>query len=822
MSGTQADPLDFTQDDTQCRPQPHSAAPLGTTRRNPSVEIKWLSPEVDPEGIPPSKHASSKSVPLFPPSPKKFHPSEIIPISDDDDDVVFVSSGENVSRSSWLKHSLDFSAYVTKFRTASSWKPPANHASTPLSKAAKASPKRVPARERNSPVNLLDTPQVEQGSHASPASQVMPDAKTNNSQFLEEAINQRGHARKHLMKSARNTGYSGTRVLSFPKKVIQNPKSSKISNCALSSGNNGPSTLSETGNVTGEAETSLRLANVDYSFECRDAHEKHEVRPARDSDSSSAKTLSLTGMLDYLVDQSKVTVQDAFSPRLSAECHSTSQETFPRPTEINRISESKTPLWPSIASNPAETCHRGPSVPRSPKQNKPSHHQFSYVIGAELQETPQTSATVRSGLKRHYKHYEESVDFSTKDLMSRARRSLNPSIHSSSNTSLNLLPPLISLSPGASHQEGTSPFEDMKPIPEHAKSKSVAAETFQEKLYSSNAASNIKTQAHSIKSQLYRDQSIDLEEYTTYAGVKTNLLGENNLWLKAWPTSGERFDQEAFEAELHEFFEEKIPDARQKELPQIEKARQFKKFVSNLMEDLGLKIEDMINFLFRDDNLDGELDRVDAGALMESSKSIQRGSIQGWAGSVARSHKTTRSNMVTAGRLCAELWRTFRIPMWFIVKAMLHESNFVPKRDSQSPVPGENYSKMRCRICHLYVSLEHFLLGYTDSCIRLECPFHGEFFERDLYDEEDADPSMTLNEFENSRVNDKWNVNCESQLGAKSDIPVAYHSGVSPRDFMGIDESGTITGTLGCNEDLQNEHSKSDRIQCSPSCFWTV
>lgn len=110
----------------------------------------------------------------------------------------------------------------------------------------------------------------------------------------------------------------------------------------------------------------------------------------------------------------------------------------------------------------------------------------------------------------------------------------------------------------------------------------------------------------------------------------------------------------------------------------------------------------------------------------------------------------------------------------------------------------------------------------TDDALRLECPYHGEFFERDESEEDDADPSnMSLNELDNSRINDKWNVNSEPRPPQSDDIPLAYHKGPSPQDFIGSDGGGIVTGIPGCDVE-PDSGGYCDHDQCSPKCFWIV
>ena len=334
-----------------------------------------------------------------------------------------------------------------------------------------------------------------------------------------------------------------------------------------------------------------------------------------------------------------------------------------------------------------------------------SETSYSDDSQADLRNVPLSSVVVARVLGRYLAEYDEFMDFFTKDLMCRARV-YHSCPERSTTTGLDEQPARSEEMPYSNFTHQESPFHDMRAlngqIPKSCL-ESAIFETFEETV---TGAQDIEVCKVSLSK--YRDRGTPIPNFTTYVSAKRNLLGENDTHYRLYPEEFERMsksEQDDLEDSLKFYYADFHPEERQEYITDEEKARQIEPYISNLMEDMGLQIHDMINYLFQEGPLEIDLTPVDSAALkrirtphrfLDPEKYLGR-----WARLVTSSRQSTDRAKALCGFLCGALSHSRGLAMWCVVETTLRNTKFKPMEEEQEYTPHQKYAALGCRICQL-------------------------------------------------------------------------------------------------------------------------
>ncbi|KAF2402787.1 hypothetical protein EJ06DRAFT_554365 [Trichodelitschia bisporula] len=222
--------------------------------------------------------------------------------------------------------------------------------------------------------------------------------------------------------------------------------------------------------------------------------------------------------------------------------------------------------------------------------------------------------------------------------------------------------------------------------------------------------------------------AVDLPRYTTYVSLDRNILAENNKKLICWPYFDDDETQEKVEEMLRVSLRQHykmLYEKRPRHLAVLHEVAHFREIADAFLKDLGITYHDVLHFLLEPDlGLPPNLLSLDDIHHWTRREEYCKDSFDRdhpvWKKVFANLPPSSPRSLVVAAFACSAFLEGTPLGLWHIVrKSAVVEKILAPK-------PEETLDTLECAICHIR-----------------DCPYHGEFMEREPTPDSDEESSVS-------------------------------------------------------------------------------
>ena len=378
-------------------------------------------------------------------------------------------------------------------------------------------------------------------------------------------------------------------------------------------------------------------------------------------------------------------------------------------------------------------------------------------------ETPLTLSATEALLKKYVNELQEDHELFLRSWLRRARNCFQPgSTETHSNSMTNLSKGITKMDQRFVH--ASSPFTSLKPVSTRISGKANEKEHVyltQDVMYDKSTNHKSVRSFLSVRVTGSKHERLTVPEYTSYVGLRQNVLAENDQKLLYWPYMGDNADETALQEELVDKFNPLIED-RDRRLQLAAQTQKYQPYVQDFLADLGCSMNDVLRFLLEPVlSADGQLTDNVKQAVLARDRYCKEDFDRSSKRLVLLLSKLPPSSdraMAAAALACQSFANICKFNIWHVAWESIRDGS--EARDTNDTSALENvattetdfqYRHLGCRICHLH-----------------NCTYHGEYREKphsdgDEYDSDNAsmssEHSLDLGDVE--RINFKKLVNVE-------------------------------------------------------------
>ena len=374
----------------------------------------------------------------------------------------------------------------------------------------------------------------------------------------------------------------------------------------------------------------------------------------------------------------------------------------------------------------------------------------------EIIENPLTLSATETLLKKYVSEMQDDHEHVLRSWLGRARRCCELASSSQTFPSTDFSGRLTKANNTFIHS--SSPFVSMKPgstrIPGKSNEKGCINLT-QDVMYDKSTTHKSNRSYLSVQVTNTKHEELSLPEYTSYVGLKRNVLAENEQKLLYWPYMGENADEATLHEEIVDKFSVSIEE-RERRLEQSAQAQKYGPYIQDFLAELGCGMSDVLRYLLEPAlptriQLTDDVKRA-VLAREDSCKHDFNRASKRWVLLLSKLPPSSDRALAAAALACQTILNMCKISMWQVARH--HVLNSSETQDINDTAALENvpntendfkYRELACRICHLH-----------------NCTYHGEYCESPHSDIDDNDADtysvgseLSLDVQEVSRINFK-------------------------------------------------------------------
>ncbi|GAB7353699.1 hypothetical protein MBLNU459_g4103t2 [Dothideomycetes sp. NU459] len=254
-----------------------------------------------------------------------------------------------------------------------------------------------------------------------------------------------------------------------------------------------------------------------------------------------------------------------------------------------------------------------------------------------------------------------------------------------------------------------SPFADMRPIHTTINAKEAAQNKkgiFYMCSESFKSSSNSTSKAYiSAPITTWTDLSAEVPNYTHYASLNRNVLGNNTLQLQTWPYFGDgACDDDQVYARLEQKFDTVVKE-RPRKVFRAQQAMTFAPYLEDWFDSIGTSVKDVLSYLLEPD--ERAVNNASLGLVERDlfcAEDYDRETLR-WTKVFATLPLCSPDALRKAAVACTAFWGATQFSLWHVVR----KSPLAKLSDAVNEPVDHSYRGIACRICHIH-----------------DCPYHGE------------------------------------------------------------------------------------------------
>ena len=341
----------------------------------------------------------------------------------------------------------------------------------------------------------------------------------------------------------------------------------------------------------------------------------------------------------------------------------------------------------------------------------------------EVTEIPLTFEFTENLLKRHLNELKDDQEQFVRSWLGRARQCFQP-------ITSTVAAPVLDLSKGPTKVKelfvhSSSPFLRMKPVSTRSSGKGSEKgnmSLIQDVMFDKSTNHKSNRTYLSVQSTRLKHEKLSIPEYTSYVGLRQNVLAENDQTLLYWPYMGETADESTLHEELEDKFNVSIED-RHLHLERIAQSKKYEPYVQNFLDELGCSANDVVRFLLEPTLPKSTLLSENVRqAVVARDKSCQddfdRSSIK-WVLVLSRLPASSDRALAAAALACYSFLDICKFSLWHVMQQIICRESEAQNINDASALDNVfafkndfQYRDVACRICHLH-----------------NCNYHGEYRE---------------------------------------------------------------------------------------------
>ncbi|KAI9660389.1 MAG: hypothetical protein M1821_009739 [Bathelium mastoideum] len=376
--------------------------------------------------------------------------------------------------------------------------------------------------------------------------------------------------------------------------------------------------------------------------------------------------------------------------------------------------------------NPTPTGRGTPSseVTRSRRADKQSQQATgTLIVEDNLPEFDLTLPTAEALLKQHLNELREDQDQFVRSWLGRARRCYDQ-------TSSALAPSFTDLAKGPIRTNedlihSISPFSSLKPLSTRISGKGNEkghVSLTQDVMYDKSTTHKANRSYLSVQVSCPKHAKLSLPEYTSYVGLRQNVLAENDQTLLYWPYMGENADESALHEELEDRFNVSVEE-RHSHLERSAQLRKFEPYIQDYLAELGCSMNDILRFYLEPllprsiqltDNVREAISCRDKCCPEDFDRSSEK-----WIMMLSRLLPSSDRALAAAALACHSFTNLCKLSLWHVALQIVSKDSKAQNINDISALENLptsmdefRYRDLACRVCHLH-----------------NCNYHGEYRE---------------------------------------------------------------------------------------------